>query len=67
MDESSTTAWYMAAPKGSHISVFFLAGEEKPFLATRDGWNVDAKEFKVRQVAAAAPTDSVGIYKNAGA
>jgi hypothetical protein len=67
LDDSSTTAWYLAARKGKTVKVFFLNGNKAPFLDTKQGWNVDGVEFKVRIDCGAKALSWKGLYKNAGA
>lgn len=65
--DASTTAWYLAGPKGKTVRVFFLNGQKTPYLESRQGWSVDGTEFKVRIDAAAKALDFRGLFKNAGA
>jgi len=67
LDDSSTTAWYLAARKGKTVKVFFLNGNKTPFLDTKQGWNVDGVEFKVRIDCGAKAMSWKGLYKNPGA
>lgn len=39
---------YLAGPKGKTVTVFFLNGNQKPYLETKNGWSRDGVEFKVR-------------------
>jgi len=66
LDGASTTAWYLAGPKGKTVKVFFLDGVQKPFLEQKTGWNVDGVEHKVRIDAGAKAMDWRGMVKNAG-
>lgn len=66
LDDSSTTAWYLAGPKGKTVTVFFLNGNRAPYLEMQQGWNVDGVEYKVRIDAAAKAVDYRALYKNAG-
>jgi hypothetical protein len=67
LDADSASAWYLAGPKGYTVKVFFLSGEPNPFLARREGFDVDGIEIKVRQVVAAKALDWKALYKNPGA
>jgi hypothetical protein len=68
LDDDSETAWYLAAgQRGMTVKVFFLHGNDKPYLEQKEGWSVDGMEYKVRIEAAAAPLDFRGLYKNPGA
>lgn len=67
LDADSLTAWYLAANKGKTVKLFFLNGNKTPYLESKQGWNVDGVEYKVRIEAAAKAMDWRGLYKNAGA
>ncbi|MDY0164300.1 prohead protease/major capsid protein fusion protein [Desulfobotulus sp.] len=67
LDDDSATAWYLGALKGKTVKVFFLGGKTAPYMESRQGWNRDGVEYKVRIDAAAAPVDWRGLLKNAGA
>lgn len=67
LDDSSTTAFYLAGAKGKTVTVFFLNGQQGPYLETKQGWNIDGVEFKVRGDAAAKAVDWKALVKNAGA
>ncbi len=67
LDDASTTAWYLAGPKGKTVTVFFLNGNQSPYLETRQGWNVDGVEYKVRIDAGAKALDWKALLRNAGA
>lgn len=66
LDDFSTTAWFLLGPKGKTIKIFFLNGNKKPYMESRQGWTVDGVEFKVRIDAAAKAIDWKAMYKNAG-
>ena len=66
LDDSSTTIWYMAGPKGKTVKVFFLNGVQTPYLETRKGWSVDGVEYKVRIDAGAKAVDWKAMVRNAG-
>jgi hypothetical protein len=66
LDGTSTTAWYLAAMKNKTVRVFFLNGQQRPYLETQAGWTVDGVEYKVRIDAGAKAVDWRGLYNNAG-
>lgn len=66
LDADSTKAWYLAGPRGKTIKVFFLNGNEEPYIESREGWTVDGAEFKVRIDAAAKAVDWRALIKNEG-
>lgn len=66
LDDASTTAWYIAGAKGKTVVVFFLGGNQTPYLETKQGWNVDGVEYKVRIDAGAKAMDWKALAKNAG-
>lgn len=66
LDDSSATAWYLAGPKGKTVTVYFLNGNQAPYLETKQGWNVDGVEYKVRIDAGAKAMDWKAMVKNAG-
>jgi hypothetical protein len=67
LDASSGVSYYFAGPKGKTVKVFFLGGQETPYMETRTGWGVDGVEYKVRIDAAAKAVDWKAMVKNAGA
>jgi ATP-dependent protease ClpP protease subunit len=69
LDAASATAWYGVADPAlfDGIVVGYLDGKQEPYLESKDGWNVDGTEFKVRIDAAAAVADPLGLAKNPGA
>ena len=64
LDDSDANAWYLAGPKGMTVNVFFLFGQQAPYLEQKAGWTVDGVEFKVRIDAAAKAVDWRGLVKN---
>ncbi len=60
--------WFMAADPNQHdtIEVTYLDGNEEPVVESKDGWNIDGTELKVRLDAGVNPLDFRGLYKNAG-
>lgn len=69
LDEDSIEAWYLVADYNQvdTIEVAFLNGQKAPLLESRQGWDVDGMEFKVRIDVAAKAIDWRGLYKNPGA
>lgn len=68
LDAGSKTAWYLAASTDQidMIEIARLAGEEGPMLSTKEGFEVDGIQFKIRYDFAAKVLDWRGFYKNAG-
>lgn len=66
LDASDTAAWFLAAAKGKTITVFFLNGNQTPYMEQQQGWSVDGTEFKVRIDAGAKAMDWRGLYMNDG-
>jgi len=68
LQESSATAWYLAANNLDTISLACLDGSnEGVSLDSEDGFNVDGTNYKVRLECAAKAIDWRGLYKNASA
>jgi hypothetical protein len=61
--------WYLIADPAvvDTIEYAYLEGEEGIFTETRQGFEVDGVEIKVRHVFGAKAIDFRGMYKNAGA
>lgn len=66
LDDDSEDAWYLAAAKGKTVNVYFLNGNQRPYMETKQGWNVDGVEYKVRIDAGAVAVDYRGLYRNEG-
>jgi hypothetical protein len=66
LDASDPAAWFLAAMKGKTVTVFFLNGNQTPYLEQQQGWSVDGTEFKVRIDAGAKAMDWRGLYMNDG-
>jgi hypothetical protein len=64
---SLAAGWFGAARKGKTINVYFLNGNQTPYMEMQNGWNVDGTEFKVRIDAGAKAVDWRGLYWNDGA
>lgn len=69
LDTSSSTAWYGLADPNRYdgVEVSYLDGVETPFMESKDGWDVDGVEFKVRIDASAKCLDPKTVRKNPGA
>lgn len=68
LDDSSSTAWYLAAKQGSDtIEVAYLDGIETPYVEQQEGFTSDGVMTKVRIDAGVAPLDYRGLYKANGA
>lgn len=69
LDVDSATRYYMLADKAGTdtIKVAFLKGNQTPYLARRQGWNVDGLDYHVRVDVGAAWMDFRGAVKNDGA
>ena len=65
--DDSATAYYLAGAKGKTVNVYFLNGNQTPYMETKQGWNVDGAEYKVRIDAGAKAIDWKSLFKNAGA
>jgi hypothetical protein len=48
LDDDSTEHWYLAGPAQMGVRVFYLNGVKTPYLETKEGWNIDGVEYKVR-------------------
>jgi hypothetical protein len=69
LSDSSTTAWYLIADNSQidTVEYAYLEGSQGPVLETREGFDVDGMEIKVRLDFAAKAIDYRGVYKNNGA
>ncbi len=67
LDDDSATAYYILGAQGKTVTIFFLNGKQAPYMETRQGWNVDGVEYKVRIDAGAKALDWKALVKNAGA
>lgn len=65
---TSKDAWYLSASPAvvDTIEVCFLDGARAPVVESRENWDVDGIEFKVRLDVAAKAIDHRGLHKNAG-
>lgn len=68
LDATSATAWYLVASHGAidTIELCFLHGRKEPYLETRNGWQVDGLEYKVRIEFGVKAIDWRGLQKNDG-
>lgn len=69
LDAADPNAWYGVADPAFYdgIAVGYLDGRQEPYLESKQGWNVDGTEWKVRLDAAAAAVDHIALAKNPGA
>lgn len=69
LDDNSATAWYLAADPSmiDTIEYCYLEGQQGAYIETRQGFEVDGMEIKVRLDFAAKAIDHRGLYKNVGA
>lgn len=69
LDATSAVAWYLAASSAviDTIEYAYLEGEEGPQIFTREGFEIDGLEFKVREDFGGAILDFRGLYKANGA
>lgn len=65
LDTFNAAGWFLAAATDTVI-VGFLNGQQTPYLESKDGWNMDGVEYKVRIDAAAVAADYRGLYYNDG-
>lgn len=67
LDDDSTTAWYLAGPKGKTVKVMFLNGQRGPILEMiQPGFSVEGFEYAVVIDVGAYATDYRGLYRNEG-
>lgn len=69
LDANSALSWYLAADNNAidTIEYCYLEGQEGAYMETRQGFDVDGMEFKVRLDFAAKALEFRGLYKNNGA
>lgn len=69
LDAVSATAYYLLADQNQYdtVTVAFLNGNQSPYLESKNGWNVDGVEYKVRIDVGAAWGDFRAAAYNAGA
>lgn len=69
LDADDANAWYLFADPNmiDTLEYAYLQGEEGPQIETRDGFEVDGLEVKVRHNFGVKALDWRGLYKNVGA
>jgi len=67
LDADSATAWYVTGPKEDGVKMFFLNGNQTPYMESQAGWTVDGMEYKARIDAYPKALTWENLYKNAGA
>jgi hypothetical protein len=69
LDATSNKAWYLVADHAAIDTIEYAHLEESqgPQFFTREGWEVDGIEFKIRDDFGAGILDHRGFYKNPGA
>jgi hypothetical protein len=71
LDASDVNDWYLFAdpntPNGTVLIHAYLEGQEGPYTETRQGFDVDGTEVKIRHDFGAAAVDYRGAVKTAGA
>lgn len=69
LDDNSALEWYLMAALAQidMIELARLLGEEGPVIETRNGFEIDGMELKVRHIVGAKAIDHRGLYRNAGA
>ena len=48
LDDDSRENWYLAGPRHMGVRVLYLNGIKEPYMETKEGWNIDGVEHKVR-------------------
>ncbi|MCP3916151.1 MAG: peptidase U37 [bacterium] len=68
LDEQSASEWFAAADPGQidTIELAHLQGEVGPTISTREGFEVDGVQLKIRHSAVAKAIDWRGFYKSTG-
>ena len=68
LDDASASEWYVAAdPRQIDIiELAYLQGEQGPVTESRQGFEVDGIDIKVRHDVVAAAIDWRGIYRSDG-
>jgi len=66
---NGATAWYLLGDQNmtDTYEVGFLNGQQTPYLESKNGWDVDGVEYKVRIEAGVAALDYRGVYRKRGA
>jgi hypothetical protein len=68
LDAASRISWYLAADKAIHdiAELAYLEGAAGPQITTREGFDVDGMEVKIRHHFGMKFIDYRGLFKNAG-
>ena len=68
LDDVSETQWYLSADKsrGDIVEMATLEGEDGPSITSRDGFDVEGVEIKVRHDVAAKVLDHRPLYRSSG-
>jgi hypothetical protein len=68
LDQTDAATWYLAADPRQidTVEICFLGGRREPYLESKQGWNVDGVEYKVRIEFGAKAIDWRGLYCNDG-
>jgi len=66
---NGTVAWYLFGDQNAHdtMEVAFVNGQSAPYLESRDGWNIDGTEWKVRLDFGVSALDFRAMYRKKGA
>lgn len=66
LDANSATAWYLGASPAQidMIELAYLQGQSGPYTETREGFDIDGTEIKVRHEVTAAVIDYRGFFRN---
>jgi hypothetical protein len=71
LDADDDAVWYLFGdpntPNGTVLVYAYLEGQEGPYTETRNGFDVDGVEIKIRHDFASAAVDYRGAVKNPGA
>lgn len=68
LDDTSTTAWYVTADQGQvdMLEMAHLTGQDGPYLETKNGFDIEGVEMKVRLDVGVQVVEYRGLYKNIG-
>jgi len=67
LDDDSTTAWYLAGPKGQTVKIVFLNGVQAPIMEMRQpGFTIEGFEYLVAIDVGAYAVDYRALYRNEG-
>jgi hypothetical protein len=48
LDDDSETSRYLLARKNIGVRVFYLDGQKEPYMESKDGWDIDGVEYRIR-------------------